>query len=539
MLSSRSTYKKQGKSMDNFQTIVLLMSFAVLLVGAAQKLRIPYPITLVLGGAIIGFIPGIKPINFDPKLILVVVLPPILYYSAFKCSIREFKHHWRDIFSLALGLVIVTTVVIAVIFKMLFPDLPWALAFAFGAIVSPPDAVAATTILKRFSIGVHLSAVLEDESLINDATALVLYKMAVVALFTGVFSLSNATIEFIKIAAGGVLIGVATGFILQQFSRRYLSPVVGVVFSFTIPYTAYILADSLGVSGVLAVVVNGLIGARVLIKHPASLRRVLGYATWDIFAILLNCFIFILIGTQLRSITSHMTSYQIMLYTGYGLLITFAMIAVRMIWVYGKHSFAYFHKVNDPLVESECKQILRDAAILSWSGMRGIVSLTAALALPLTLSKGNPLNGREEVIFITFVVILLTLLIPGLTLPSLMHWLKIRHNPKTEEFALARKRLSDAAEEEIKHLERIKHLNEEESAFLLTYFNTRKRLLEISKPIEGNLHKLELSRVRILRSQREVLVRMNDEGEIDDEMLTALENEIDLEEAQAARGEIT
>lgn len=321
---------------ENLQSILLLLFAAVLFVGIAQKFRVPYPIALVFGGTLIGFIPGIPFIEFNPNVILVIVLPPILYYAAFGIAFREFQRNWKDIFSLALGLVVFTTVIIGVIFKGMFPQFPWALCFAFGAIVSPPDAISATTILKRFSLSPRLLSLLEGESLINDATAIVLYRLATLALLSGSFSFAEGGIEFLQVVVGGVILGLGLGFLLQTLSRLYLEPVLGVVFSFTIPYSTYIIANLIGVSGVIAVVVNGLVGSRILLTHHSSLRRVLGYATWDIFIILLNCFVFILIGLQLKNITSVMTIQQMILYSGYAVFIFLVMLVVRFIWVYAQ-----------------------------------------------------------------------------------------------------------------------------------------------------------------------------------------------------------
>src|ERR1700733_14559271 len=312
--------------MTSFQTLIVLIFIATILVGIAQKLRTPYPIALVIAGTMICFIPGFKAIFFDPNLILVVVLPPILYYAAFSISFREFKRNWKEIFSLALGLVILTTLVIGVIFKWCFPQWPWALAFAFGAIVSPPDSIAATTIMSRFAIKPRILAIVEGESLVNDASALVLYKIAVAAILSGTFSLRAAGVEFVKVVSGGIFVGLALGLLIQNLSRKYLEPVVAVLVSFTIPYITYFMADRLGVSGVLAVVANGLIGARILAKHHSSLRRILGYTFWDIFNIALNCFVFMLIGLQLKVIASLMAPRQILLYTLYGFLLTLALI---------------------------------------------------------------------------------------------------------------------------------------------------------------------------------------------------------------------
>lgn len=520
--------------MDILQTISLLMTCAILMVGAAHKLKIPYPIALVVGGAFIGFIPGLNAISFNPNLMLTVILPPILYYAAYGISFRDFKKYWKEIFSLALGLVVATTLVVGVLFKWLFPELPWALAFAFGAIVSPPDAAAATAVLKRFDMGSRLSTILEGESLVNDASALVLYRLAVAALLSGTFSFADASLEFSKIVVGGIFIGVASGVVLQLFSKYCLEPIVGVLFSFIIPYITYLAADYFEFSGVLAVVVNGLIASRVIITHRSSLRRVLAFTTWDVVNILINCFVFILLGSQLHAIASRMSVEQMITYTGYGVLTAIVMVLVRIIWVYLKHSIFYIQVRNDPNQATVCKHILADDAILAWSGMRGIVSLIAVLALP----ESSSYAGRDTTIFIVFVVILISLLVPGLTLPILIRWLKIHHQPEGENAGIARKHLADAAEEEIKRLYAQHHLNGEERSFLSTYFHARHRILNISTSRDGHSHKLELARRLVLGKQRSLLLQIWSQENIDDKILTQLEREIDVEEVQSMRADI-
>lgn len=521
--------------MESFVTVIFFMLIASILVGVAQKIHIPYPIMLVIGGTAIGFIPGLPLINFDPYLILVIVLPPILYYAAFGISYREFKKNWRSIFSLALGLVFATTLVVGLIFKWLFPEFPWSLAFVFGAIVSPPDAIAATTILKRFSISQRLLTILEGESLINDASALILYRFATAALLTGMFSFSEATMQFTKVVTGGVLVGCILGFLLQWFSRRYLEPIVGVVFSFTIPYTTFILANALGVSGVLAVVASGLIGAQLLAKHHSSLRRVLGFAVWDIFSILLNCFVFILIGLQLRILITVLSVEQMLLYVIYALLITAVMLILRMVWVYISSLFNYW---RDRSSVETWSQTMREVAVIGWSGMRGIVSLVAALGIPFTLNDGSPLRGRHEVIFITFVVILVTLLLPGLTLPSLLTYLRIHHHTGDQEANKIRHKLALLAEEKINFMYASKLIETEEFDFLKSYFHLQKRVLEISSSSHQQLQNLESIRLKIIQSQRKKLLEIWELGEIEDKLLIRLEHELDIEETHIARAEL-
>lgn len=521
--------------MESVITIFLLMFGAVLLVGIAQKFRVPYPIALVLVGTAIGFIPDLPMIYFNPNIVLVTVLPPILYYSAFGIAFREFQHNWKDIFSLALGLVVFTTIIVGILFKWMFPEYPWALAFAFGAIVSPPDAISVTTILKRFSISPRLMSLLEGESLINDASAIVLYKLAVIALLSGSFSLAGGAIEFLQDVLGGVTLGLVLGFALQLLSRRYLEPVLGVVFSFTIPYCTFIVANFIGVSGVITVVVSGLVGSRILLTHHSSLRRVLGYATWDIFIILLNCFVFILIGLQLKNISSVMTTQQMMLYTEYALLISLAMVIVRFIWVYANAAISYVKALYDPNSIKVSHQILRDAAIIGWSGIRGIVSLAVAIGLPYTLPDGSPIEGRNEIIFITFVVIMITLLIPGLTLPTIIRWLKIKSHSDHYELQLIRKQLAKIAEEKLQHFLKIENIDKKEFDFLQTYFDSHHRILEMSHTVDDKIQNIELIRQEIIQHQRKQLIQMWKQKEINDIVLTHLEQELDMGEVHIAR----
>ncbi len=524
--------------MENLEKILMLLFAAILLVGLAQKLKLPYPIVLVIGGTALGFIPGLNDIYFDSNLMLVIVLPPILYYGAFGISYREFQQNWRAIFSLALGLVAATTFIIGILFKWMFPQYSWALAFAFGAIVSPPDAIAATTILKRFAINTRLITLLEGESLVNDASALVLYKLAVVAILSGTFSFFEGVTQFVQMVVGGIFVGLVLGFCFQFFSRRYLEPVLGVVFSFMIPYITYIVANIMDVSGVLAVVVNGLIGSRVLLTHHSSLRRILGYASWDIFTILLNCFVFILIGLQLKAITQLMTNQEILLYTGYALLIAFAMLIVRMIWVFTKSGIAYLKALHRPKSSTICPQILRDAVIVGWSGMRGIVSLAAAIALPFKLPDGTLVEGRNEVIFITFLVILITLLLPGFSLPYLIRRLNIQHSSKHGESEKIRNELIKVSEKKLNHLLSSKKINEKEFEFLKAYFTSQHQILEMAHDKDASMGHVEFARLYVIQAQRKKILDLWESNQIDDKLLKHLEDELDVVEIHIARADL-
>jgi CPA1 family monovalent cation:H+ antiporter len=493
--------------MDDFEKLIILMSAAVLLVSLARKTGIPYPIALVIGGALLSLLPGVDFTYFDPNLILTVVLPPVLYYAAFWTSHSDFKSNFKHISSLALGLVIATTFLIGIFFKWLFPEYPWALAFAFGAIISPPDAVSATAVLKRFNIGPKLSSILEGESLVNDASALVIFHIAITALITGAFSWWEAGFDFFKMAVGGTLFGLALGYSVQYISRRYLEPVVGAFASLLVPYVVYILARILELSPILAVVASGIVSSKYIFKYQTPERRMFGRITWDMYIILLNCFIFVLIGSQLDEQTSHMSWEEIGRYTGYALAITLLMSLIRFAWVLLTYS----------------KQ-MREGIVIGWAGMRGIVSLAAALALPLMI------QGRQEVIYIAFCVIFFSLIIPGFTLGPLIRWLKFREVPAPDKSTPTRKQLAQVAEEAIHSL----HVSPNEGTILKEYFNSRFRLWELL----GSHKQLETARKTVIQAQRNALIQIWEHGHIDDKVLIQIEHELDLEETQTTRAEL-
>lgn len=516
--------------MDPLLKILILMMVAITLVAIAIRWKFPYPLALIIGGAVLGFTPGLSEIPFDPTLILVIVLPPILYYAAYSISIKEFRKNLYEIISLALGLVVTTTVAIALVVKWLFPDWPWAYAFIFGAINSPPDAVAASAILKRFKISPKLITILEGESLINDASGLILYRLALVAILSGSFSFTHAGYEFIIVVVGGIIIGALTGSFFHYVTAKYFDPIVAVVFSFTIPYFTYLLADSLGASGVLAVVVTGLIGSWTLITRFSSATRIMGWASWDIFIILLNCFIFTLIGFELRGVIHRLTLEQGLLYFGYGVLLFLVMILIRFAYVYLRKGYVLY-----TCSEDDRKIVIKESIITSWAGMRGIVSMALVLALPYTLPDGSPFIGRDEMVFLTFVTILLTLTITGLTLPTIikkMH-LRVTHHFNTRS---VRDELLKVAKVHLDELVEKDHLSKEERKFLSDYFASRHHVLELSSHDKSS--QIVKARNKILKLKKERLLDLWHKNMIEDELFQKLERELDVEEHHSIRGEI-
>ncbi len=396
------------------ELLLLLLLSSVALGWIARHFKFPYPIALVAGGAVMGLVPNLPQYVFDPQLILVAILPPILYQAALLTSWTDFKANIRPIGLLAIGLVAVTTLAVGAALKWMVPDVPWAAAFVLGAIVSPPDAVAATAILSRLNMPRRIVTILEGESLVNDASGLVLYKFAVAAVLTGAFSFMDATVQFAMVSAGGIAAGVALAYTYIAIHRRLGDPFIEVLTVLTIPYTAYVAAELLNVSGVLAVVAAGLVRGRYAPEIVSAEMRIMARSVWNILVFLLNSLVFILIGLQIQAVVlENLQRYPASQLAMIGVVVTAVAVAVRFAWV-----LPVGYLLKQKIKKSEL-------AIIGWCGMRGIVSLAAALALPLQLPGGAPFPHRDLIIFITFVVILSTLVGQGLTLTPLIRKLKV------------------------------------------------------------------------------------------------------------------
>ena len=380
------------------ELLLLLLLSCVALGWVARHFEFPYPIALVAGGAALGLVPNLPPSTFDPQLILVAVLPPILYQAALLTSWTDFKANLRAIGLLAIGLVAATTLAVGVALKVMVPDVPWSVAFVLGAIVSPPDAVAATAILSRLNMPRRIVTILEGESLVNDASGLVLYKFGVAAVLTGTFSLAQAAGQFALVSAGGVAVGVVLAF-------------------------AYIAAETLHVSGVLAVVAAGLVRGRYAPEIVSAEMRIMARSVWNLLVFLLNSLVFILIGLQLPQVVNALRNYPPGELVAIATVVTTVAVAVRFAWVL---PIAWLpHWIGRLLRRPQPRPDNAQLAIVAWCGMRGIVSLAAVLALPLTLPDGRAFPHRDLLIFLTFVVIVVTLVGQGLTLAPLIRRLKV------------------------------------------------------------------------------------------------------------------
>jgi Na+/H+ antiporter len=510
------------------QVIVFLLLCSVVLGWLSRRAGVPYPIALVVGGAVLGFIPGLPQFDFDPQFLLVLVLPPILYQAALLTSWRDFKANLPSIGLLAIGLVIVTTLAVGATLKFLIPSMPWAAAFVLGAIVSPPDAVAATAILSRLSMPRRIVVVLEGESLVNDASGLVLYKLAVAAVLTGTFSFVGASGEFAAVSLGGIVIGVLGGMAFIGLHRLIGDAFTEVLVSLSIPYTLYVLAESFHCSGVLAVVAAGMLRARYTPVIVSAEMRILARSVWNILVFILNSLIFILIGISLSGVMARLTGYSAVDLANYAFWVTLVAILVRFAWVYPASLVPRL--LSARLRAAEPAPQRGEVFIMSWCGMRGIVSLAAALALPVSVESGEPFPYRDLLIFLTFVLISATLVLQGLTLTPLIRWLRLGTDPSAhEEHMRARVALGRAALAAIDAVAANEQMPRDLVSRVRAEFNDR---IGAAMP-QGHHSSFAFGRdlrLAAVRAERQELIRIWRAGEISDEVLHQLEEELDYEE---------
>src|SRR5213592_2780702 len=508
------------------QVVLFLMMCAVALGWVARHFKFPYPIALVIGGAALGFVPRLPQLQFDPQFLLVLVLPPILYQAALLTSWHELKANIRPIGLLAIGLVIATTLAVGATLKLLIPDIPWSAAFVLGAIVSPPDVAAATSILSRVNIPRNVVTVLEGESLVNDASGLVIYKFAVAAVLTGAFSLWQASLEFVGVAVGGVVIGLLMGR-LFVFIHRYLGDAfIEVLTTLAVPYVAYIFAESLHVSGVLAVVAAGIVRGRYSPEIVSAEMRIIARSVWNLLVFLLNTLIFILIVARL-------SDYSVGELFFYGTFVSAVAIFVRFAWVYPA---TYLPLVARAMLgEQVALPREGEVFIIGWCGMRGIVSLAAALALPQTLEDGNAFPERDLIIFLTFVVIAVTLVLQGLTLKPLIRMLKVgRDWSLQEEQQRAQMALGKAAIAAIDAVAAKDGISNELAERIRAEFAEK---ITLSVPGGLMLRQSGADDARRLRdaavkAERQELIRLWRENQISDEVLHHIEEDLDYQESR-------
>jgi monovalent cation/hydrogen antiporter len=522
---------------DNEMFLLGLMAAVVGLNALARVIQVPYPILLVIGGLGLGALPGVPEVELDPDLVLVLFLPPLLYAGSFFASLRDLRTDLRGISTLAIGLVLVTMCAVAVVAHAMIDGLPWAAAFALGAIVAPTDPVAATAIMRRLGVHRRIVTIVEGESLINDGTALVAYRVAVGAAVGGTFSAWEAGLEFVLAASGGVAIGLAVGWLMAQVRKRLEDPPVEITISLFTGYLAYLPADQVGASGVLAVVAAGTYLGWHAPELTTAQTRMQGYAVWEILTYLLNSALFILIGLQIGPILDGVENFGTTTLIGYAAIISAVVIGARIVWAF---TVPYLIRALD----RRPSQVERRAGagprfLVAWSGMRGAVSLAAALALPLETDAGAPFPAREVLIFITFGVIFATLVIQGLTLPLLVRALPVEADDAAErEEIAARIAAAKAALDRLDELGGEEWTRDETVDRLRALYEYRKRRFaaragrveddgyeDRSVAYQQLFHEL-------LAAQRQALVRLRNDGVISSEVMRRVERDLDLEESR-------
>jgi Na+/H+ antiporter len=519
--------------MENIATVIILLALVTALAQLTDLIKVPYPILLVLVGMAIGFVTFIPPITLHPDVVFLIFLPPILYEAAWSTSWGEFKAAKRPITLLAIGCVIFTTCAVAWVAHMFIPALNWPEAFVLGAIISPPDAVAAAAATRGLSVPKRVTTILEGESLVNDATGLIAYKYAVAAVVTGVFSVWEASYTFLFVAAGGILVGLVIGAlfkIIQEVTPD--NPTTDTTFTFITPYVVYLFSESIHVSGVLAVVTAGLYLSWNSSTIFSQQTRLQAYGAWKTVIFILNGIVFILIGLQLPSISLSIRDHTILELITYGSIVSAAVIIGRIIWVIPATYIPRW--ISKKIRQKEAKPSPKLVAIVAWSGMRGVVSLAAAMALPLVISgTSKPFPHRNLIIFLTFSVIFSTLVIQGLSLRPLIRWLGIRSDGRDHEREKeARLRIASSI---IEHIEENYSLALSEEVLNQIKSKYEIRIQRMRTDSDRRLDEQQINQFHeiqqeLLSIERRLIIDFRKDGTISDEVLRKIEYELDLEE---------
>ncbi len=510
-----------------------LLVAIIVLATLARRLRVPYPIVLVLGGLVLGFVPGIPNVELDPDVVLVLFLPPLLYSAAFFADVHAMRRAARVITLNAVGLVLFTMCAVALVAHEMVNGMPWSAAFALGAVVSPTDPLAATEIMRRVGVPRRLVNIAEAESLVNDATALVAYKLAIGAAIGETFSLAEAGGRFVAAAAGGVAIGLAVAWVIAQIRRRLDDPPVEATVSLVSAYAAYIPAERVGASAVLASVTCGLYLGWHAHEIASPRARLQTQGMWETLVFVLNALLFVLVGLQLRNILDGLSGYSTWTLIGYAAAVSAVVIVTRPIWNF---TITVVIRTLDRRESQLARRATwRERLVGSWAGMRGAVSLAAALAIPFT-TDGHAFPQRDLIIFLTFTVILATLVLQGLTLPALIRALHVRSDGEEERDELrARLRAAKAALRALDDLgnqdwtrddtvERMRGLYD----YRLRRFAAQAGRVEDDGYEERSVRYQQMV-LEVIDAQRAELVRLRNSGEISTEAMHRIERELDLE----------
>jgi CPA1 family monovalent cation:H+ antiporter len=521
--------------MSDIMVVLGLLACVVALVPLAERLAVPYPILLVLGGLALGFVPNniLPDVVLRPDVVFLLFLPPLLYWAALTTPWREFRAYLRPILLLAVGLVVATMLGVAGVAHAVIPALGWPVALVLGAIVSPPDAVAVTAIADRLGLPHRVSAILEGESLVNDASALVAYGTAVAVVTEGTFSPASVGLAFIWEAAGGIAIGLLAGWLIALLRRRMDDPLLESAISLLTPFAAYLPAYLLGSSGVLAAVVAGFAAQRYAPLVTGSRSRLQADSVWEVANFLLNGLVFILIGLQLHPIFLILKHESIPELLWQAAAVSLAAIVVRICWVLmgGALARATRRRADDEAPTTA------ETAVIAWAGMRGVVSLAAAQSLPAAFPH------RPLILFLTFGVILFTLVAQGLTLPALIRRLGLSEGDAAErEEARARLAATQEALAQLDALAAADGATPEVVEDVRRHYMTRARLLAArvgggggtAHHAQAHAHRALLS--HLIDVERRTIVELRNSGTINDEVLRRIQRDLDLDEVRLGTG---
>ncbi len=533
--------------MENFQIIIFLLAVLISLSAIIERIKIPQPILLVVAGLLIGFIPSLPDLTLDPDIIFLIFLPPLLFDSASQTSWHDFKADIRPISALAVTLVFFTTMAVAVTAHYLVPHFGWPLAFLLGAIISPTDAVAASGIIKGLNLNRRVMTILEGESLVNDASALIAYRHALTAVLTGSFIFWEAGLQFLIVAGGGILAGIVVGYILVFIHTKITNnPLVETGLSLLTPYLAYIAAEGIHVSGILSVVTTGLIISWRSPEIFSYQTRMRTRVIWDTIVFMLNGFVFILIGLQLPAILKQVVNYSTEQLIGYGIIISLVTILVRILWVFaGAYATKMFHpkKVSSEATSGDPEPVpWKNILIIAWTGTRGVLSLATALALPLLLHTGKVFPERHLILFLAFVVIFVTLVVQGLTLPFLIRVLNIKpdtnENKEQKELELyivhstmhfIDKELPPQIDTDTK--KQLKNKYNKRADKLANEIRIHKRNEKKDNPVPVTvLTPLLNAQVEIGKFQRDLLIKLHKEGTFSDVAIKEVQRDMDIDD---------
>jgi Na+/H+ antiporter len=534
--------------MEYFKIIIIIMAVLISLSAIVDKLKLPYPVLLVITGLAIGFIPVLPDLPLDPDIIFLVFLPPLLYDAASRTSWRDFKTNIRPISALGISLVFLTTIAVGVTAHYFIPMFSWPLAFLLGAIISPPDATAAAGIIKGQGLNKQVISILEGESLVNDASALIAYRFALASIATGTFMFWDAGWQFILITAGGILAGLLVGYVMVFIHKKIENhPVVETSLTLLTPFVSYLLAEQVHASGILAVVSTGLYISWRSPEIFSYQTRMSTKVVWDTLIFLLNGFIFILIGLQLPQILEQLTNYKLSVLIGYGAIISLVTILIRILWVFaGAYSFKLLNRNRDishPGSKGKNqKETWKNVLVVAWTGTRGVISMAAALALPLTLPNGTAFPQRPLILFICFVVIFVTLVVQGYSLPLLIRLLDLKpvndadKEAKELELYVANStlhyidhELNMKLEPRIKEELKIKYkkLGEKLVKEIDTHTQNENEVDQV--PVR-TLTAIQQAQIEIARFQREMLLQLHKNGEFSDAAIKEVERDMDITE---------